>query len=80
MHKFTCYDDVYNYEKKYFDNIKVNSKILEMVTEIHPEMHDYIEYRSMVFGYLFERLMNVYIKKHNLKIYDSGKYISNMLI
>lgn len=79
MHKFTCYEDIYEYEENYFTNFNVNPEIYESFKQGHPEMNDYIEYQARVFGGMFERLLNVYIRKHNLKVYNCGKYITNMI-
>lgn len=79
MHKFTCYEDVYEYESKYFNNFSISKQTLKDFKDGHPEIDDMAKIQSMVFGYLFERLLNVYIWKNNLKIYECGNYITNML-
>lgn len=79
MHKFTCYEDVYEHESKYFNNFNVSEQTLKDFKNGHPEIDDIVKIQSMIFGYLFERLLNVYIYKNNLKIYECGNYITNML-
>ena len=79
MHKFTCFEDIYEYEANYFKNFKYTQDFLQIYKGLHPELPDLNEYQSRVFGYLFERLINVYVVHNKLKIYECGEYITNIV-
>lgn len=78
MHNFKCYEDVYEHEKSYCDKMKFPQQIINDFKTGHPDIDDIATIQSWVFGYLFERLLNIYVRKNNLKVYDCGKYVTNM--
>ena len=79
LHKFTCYEDVYNHEKKFCNSFTFHPRIVSDFKKGHPGIDDMTTIQSWLFGYLFERMLNVYVRKNNLKTYECGEYITNIL-
>lgn len=78
-HKFTCYEDVYEHEKKFCDNFNFHEQIISDFKKGHPGIDDMATLQSWVFGYLFERMLNVYVTKNSLNVYECGDYVLNMI-
>lgn len=85
-----CYDEVLNGKEIHYCNMFICKKeiaddyfnwvfpILEKFRE-QTDFSQYDEGNKRVLGYISERLLNVYVKKHNLKVKDKYLYIPDAI-
>lgn len=77
------YNEIINGNKLFFYNMMVVKKdifddycrwLFDILFELEKEIDfdGYNDYQKRIYGFLAERLLNVYVKKNNLKIYQMG--------